>query len=229
MPNQRDFKGYEVIQVPNTNLVIAREQDYGGLERDQALRELRKDRVFMATPAILNRHMMNVKDVVEKSKPLYDGDGKVIPEDEAREIWNYLTCADGRDLGAWTWLNARFEKGSGYEGLDVVAEDIVTKSGKGWEFKDVEQPLDKCVEQDYVDITDFNEQGFGRRKSKVQESRNGRNVFCGPIYENSVAGVGANSGGVFLVCNRDPQVSSAALGVLWCAERSEAREIRRRR
>ena len=177
--------------------------------------------LYIPPPGIFMPHFKNVVSTYKNNQPLLDAEGNPIRREEHGEIYKHLTT-NFKDIyganhsGAWTWLNARFVPGTGFNGLDL--ETIIgIKPDKTFETK--KEPLIQCLDEDkvYADLI-FNTQGLSIKKSTEQNYKQGENLRYRKPIKGRVARFGADSNGAGVICYRDPEVSGSALGVFLCAE-----------
>ncbi len=175
--------------------------------------------LYIPTPAIFMTYFKNVMDAHDRKAKLFDGNGQEIKAKELKDIYQHLTkdhidVYSGGNVGAWTWLNARFVKGTGFKSLDL--ETIIGIDKKG-NFQTEEEPLLPCHNQDsYVDLQ-FNNQGLATNQSGDQNYKPGENIYFWTPRKDCVAGFGADAVRAGLSC-WDPDYSDASLGVFACAE-----------
>ena len=117
--------------------------------------------------------------------------------------------------GAWTWLNARFVKGSGFNNLDL--EKIVGIEQNG-DLKTKKEPLMLCLDDNIYAELKFNAQGFPTHKAGDQKYEQGKNMWFYQPTKDAVARFNAYSGRANFGCYGIPQSSDASLGVFLCAE-----------
>ena len=96
----RNKEGY--VWVPNTDLVIAREQGYNGKNFHETHFAANEDRLKMPLIRTFTRHYVNTRNAAEGKTTLYDASGNPLPKDEAEELWKRLSS------NCFTWLNAHF-------------------------------------------------------------------------------------------------------------------------
>jgi len=162
---------------------------------------------------VMNAHVNNAKF------KLYDGNGAEIKGKELNDLYfhltkNHIASYHGGQEGAWTWLNARFVSGSGFNGYDL---ETVVGLGNG-KLQTKTAPLEQCEWKDeYVNL-DFNPQGLAKTKSKNQKYKQGANVYFYFPRKDCVAWFNADSDRAILYCLGDPSGSNSSLGVYACAE-----------
>ena len=200
----------EYIQIPNTTILISKEEINKGRNWRSTHEALAEDVLFMPSPAIFMPYFKNVLDAYHKKKTLYDGDGNAVPLKEVEDIYEYLT-SDHRK-GCWSWLDAKFLKGK--KGLELETEHRVVKGtlvGKTY-------PLEEYVEEDcFVDL-ECNTQGLPFRKTVNQSYKQGENIKFWYPKADRVAWFVADSYGAYLNCYGVPTDADSALGVFACAE-----------
>jgi len=197
-------------------------ENFNDMNYDNTHVKLLENGLYMPTPSIFMTHFNNVIQAFNRNKKLNYADGTEVPNSLVNEMYEHMTTNSknvyGRsDVGAWTWLNAKFVDGNGFNGLAL--ENVVgLTSDKKFGVKKTD--LSDYVDEDcYVDLS-FNSQGLADPTSKSgdQSYNKGSNIYFWHPRKNQVARFVANSGRAYLVCDGDPSVSSDALGVFGCAE-----------
>ncbi|MBI2507426.1 hypothetical protein HYV89_00560 [Candidatus Woesearchaeota archaeon] len=171
--------------------------------------------LYIPTPAIFMQHFKNIIDTYQNNQTIFDASGNPISKEEHEEIYRHLTT-DFKDIygnnqpGAWTWLNAGFVQGTGFNNLDL--ETIIGINADGT-FKTRKEPLLPCLNKDaYAEIM-FNAQGIATTKTRKQEYKRGENIYFYNPVKGAVAGFRSNSGRADLGCGRNPAGSNSSLGV----------------
>ena len=186
-----------------------------------------KQGLYVPTPSIFMPHFNNVISTYKNKQPLLDGEGNPIPREEHEDIYKHLTTnhkvvyAGGRE-GAWTWLNARFVEGTGFNNLDLETITDLLSDGN---FQTIKSPLQITLNEDTYAELSFNPQGLPISKSKVQKYKQGDNFYFWKPVLNRVARFYAGSGRARLNCSRDPSIRNASLGVFGCAEGTDVQKI----
>ena len=208
------------IGIPQVNIVIAKRESDKNLDWEDTVNALLNKAGAYHMPNISEfvSHFYNVLEAVQGKRTLYDGKGKPLKKDEAVNLYKYLTT--DFDGGCWTWLDANFVKGSGFNKLNLRTNH--RKGAKGKLIFD-ESPLEITLGKDcYVDLnrTKLNKQYLPKPglESSNQNYRQGENIYFWCPKKNAVAGFRADSDGADLDCNRDPSNSHESLGVFVCAE-----------
>jgi hypothetical protein len=209
---QSNIDRAKYIKIPNANSLIAREEAYHNNNFENTHRALVDDGLYMPTVDLWMRHFVNVVKAARSKTKLLDGNGNEISRDDTIDLYKYLT-SDHRD-GCWTWLDAKFEPGSGNLGLNLKAGHRVVNGNL---VARIDEPLVLNVEEDCYVGFGINHQGFPRTKVKNQNYRQGKNIFFFYPRENTVAGFYADSDRTDLDCDRNPSFRNASLGVFACA------------
>jgi len=181
--------------------------------------------LYVPTPAIFMPHFRNVVRAYEtrnQKKPnfLLDGNGNPVTGKELEEIYmhltkDYISTYSTGENGAWTWLNARFVQGTGFDNIDLETITGIDKKGNLVTSK---TPLEDCLmENAYVNL-DFNSQGLAKSRFNKQEYQQGKNIYFSKPIENSVAGFCAYSDGAILDCYWYPAGGYSSLGVFTSTE-----------
>ena len=180
--------------------------------------KLHENGLYMPTPSIFMKHFKNVVDAFNNNKTLYYANNSPVSKDDIKDIYLHLTkdhiAIYGSNPGAWTWLNARFVKGSGFNNLDL---ETVIGANKNTLIRR-EEPLEQCLFEDSYAEIEFNSQGLAVKKYKDDSYKQGKNIKFWYPRKDAVARFLADSDGADLNCLRDPDYSYSGLGVFGCAE-----------
>jgi len=169
-----------------------------------------KKGLIIPKPGLFIPHFLNVVNAFNGKNKLYDGNNRELSRNEIEDIYKHLT-KDHINGGAWSWLNSRFVKGSGFNNLDI---EYINGLDSNNNLTTIKEPLEDCLMEDcYVDL-DFNKQGLAVKKSKKQEYEQGKDIKYWHPRENYVARFYADSDGAFL----NPWGSYSVPGVFVCAE-----------
>ncbi|MCX6748782.1 MAG: hypothetical protein NT076_04200, partial [Candidatus Pacearchaeota archaeon] len=168
-----------------------------------------------ATPRQFLINVINTNAAVNNAEALYDASGILLKG-------NRLAQHANRVNSAWVYLNARFPKGTGHKGLDIVTITGVEKDGQ---LILERQPLQSCLEEDCLaDVSSMNSQGLLTQKAKTDKYEPGKTaMFYSPVLrqdnpeEGYVARFLAGSVGALLYCYRRTDYSNPSLGVILCA------------
>ncbi len=202
LPSSIDLEKY--IQIPKTNIIIAREETLKGKNWNQSHDELKLQSLFMPEIPMFLSHFLNVKEAYEGKTKLYLASGKELNKAETEDLYKYLTT--GHRNGCWTWLDAYFEKRNNERYILTRNKSIANK---------LDAPIMNI--NCYVDLS-FNSQGMPIQKSSNQSYEQGKNINYWYPKENCVAGFDADSGRADLDCYRVADGSNPSLGVFACAE-----------
>ncbi|MEK6951569.1 MAG: hypothetical protein AABX29_00995 [Nanoarchaeota archaeon] len=165
--------------------------------------------LFVPTPSIFMPHYKNVNDTLQGKSVLYDAAGNLI---EGKRLNDYANVINHN---CWVVLNARFPKGKGFLGLDLVTITGLDKKGRPILKR---EHLEDCLEEDcFAELESTNSQGFLTKKAKVQEYEPGKTVYFVYPRLDSVARFVADSDRASLSYSWDPRDSYAGLGVFPCA------------
>ena len=85
----KDLSHY--IGIPGTKFMIEREQSHNNLNFDAADASLKKEGLFMPSPAIFMPYRNKAIKAAAGDARLYDGAGKVLTRDAANEVASPLT------------------------------------------------------------------------------------------------------------------------------------------
>ncbi len=196
---------------------------HGGLKYDDAHFKLAESGLYMPTPKIFMTHFGNVVDAFKTKKKLIYANGNEVPKDVVEDMYKHLTINHkaiyGSNPGAWTWLNARFVNGTGFNGLDL--ETVIEAKNK--KLKTDKEKLETCVDRDSFVYIDFNNQGLAKTISGNQTYSQGSNIRFWTPVKDRVAWFGASSDWAGLGCDRLPSVANSNLGVFGCAEGAVAK------
>lgn len=210
LPDGLDKSQY--IKVPNTNLVIGRQELYKGQNWEGAHRELATQGLFMPRVNTFMRHFLNVRDASNGVSTLYDAENNPLPQTDALDLWKYLST--NHRGGCWTWLDALFKEG--VQGKPLIETDHRVNPN----LISLTQPeeLELYHTSDAFVSLDFNSQGLPKRVDANQRYVQGQNIkFYSPV-KNAVAWFVADFVRAYLICYGDPTYANSRLGVFPCAE-----------
>ena len=217
-PQQSDvrtnIKGEVYIRVPNSKVVISRNESYQGLTWENTHYALADNGLFMSTPSLFMPYLIQVRDASQGKIILYTADNKPVPKDEAEDLWKYLST--NHRNGCWTWLDAKFSENKNV--WKITYNHKTVQKGKDNSLEGITETLEDCIREDcFVDL-EFNKQGLPTRRSQDQTYTQGENIYYWHPIEGRVAGFVAYSSRANLGCDRLLSDSSSALGVFACAE-----------
>src|SRR3989338_9505335 len=178
-PQQSDvrtnIKGEVYIRVPNSKVVISRNESYKGLDWKNTHYALADNGLFMPTPSLFMPYFVNVRDATQGKITLYTADNKPVPRDEAEDLWKYLSS--GHRGGCWTWLDAQFQKLPASSDWGVELDHRVDNTVNEKKLIGNSGFLEDCLREDcYVDL-EFNLQGLPVRRSSTQSYKQGENIY----------------------------------------------------
>ena len=214
---QNNINKSDYIVIPNTDILISREELYKGKTWNDAHYALQENGLFMPTPAIFMDYFLKVKEAEEGKISLNYSDGNPLNKKEAKNLWKYLTT--NFDNGCWTWLDSLFkkEKNKWY----IYTDHKVVKKNNNKELAGNKNELEQCLREDAYVTLDFNKQGLPKTRSSNQNYQQGNNIYFYHPKENSVARFNAYLDRAGLNCVGDPSDSISVLGVFACARGSK--------
>ncbi|MEK6925874.1 MAG: hypothetical protein AABW50_01205 [Nanoarchaeota archaeon] len=194
------------IAAYNSDSAISMTQRFNGLKYNSANIEALKSGLTVPTPAKFMPHLRNVNDALKGKGVLYDASGNLIDGERLKKYANAL------NYNHWMWLNAGFEEGKGFLGLDLVTinglddkENLIKSSS----------PLEDCLEENcWAELDSLNSQGFPTIKASIDKYEPGKTFYFWTPRKNLVARSGACSNRLSLSCSRDPSDRYPSLGVL---------------
>ena len=211
----------EVIGLHGGNVIISKFEipDANNKNYEETHKFILQKGLYVPTPNIFMPHFANVCKAKKGETQLLDGNGKIIQNSELEDIYQHLTtnhisAYETSRLGAWTWLNARFIEGSGFNNLDL--ETIISIKSDG-SFETKKTPLANCLGSDGYAKIKFNTQGFSNENSENKYIQ-GENIYFWKPVKDRVARFYAVSGRASLDCGGGPTGSNDSLGVFTCAE-----------
>lgn len=212
----KNLDGSKYIQVPGTNILIAREETHKNSNWTEAHYNLFDEGLFMPSPSLFVPYFINVRDASQGKVQLYDGNNTPLSRADTEDLWKYLSTA--HRSGCWTWLDALFVPSTA--GLDLQTNHRVKNSGGNKELVAQRFNLEAHVGEDGFANLNLNSQGLPKQGSKSADQRysQGNNIYFYQPRPNCVARFDANSGRAGLYCNRTPGSRGAGLGVFGCAE-----------
>ena len=181
--------------------------------------------IYMPTPRIFTSHFKNVISAKAGDRKLLYANGSEVEDDLVDEMYKHVTrnhkdVYNSNNAGAWTWLNGRFIKGEGFNGLNIETIIGIKIAKKNKSFEVISTPLEECLWEDtWTDIS-LNSQGLAAADSKsaTQSNVHGKTMYFWYPRKDHVARFIANSGRADLSCDRNPTGSNSGLGVFACAE-----------
>ena len=201
----KDLSHY--IGIPGTKFMVEREQSHNNLDFDAAEAALREEGLFMPSPVIFMPYRNKVFRAAAGDIRLYDGAGKRLARDAAKEIAKPLT------EGCWLWLYAKFAE---QKGRTLITYNRIKNLDTIEEVTEALQLKESILDAGMVDLV-FNEQGMPVRKSRKQEFAAKSNIYFYLPVDGSVARFRADANRADMDCDRDQQNSYSALGVFVCA------------
>ncbi|MBI4095236.1 MAG: hypothetical protein HY438_00070 [DPANN group archaeon] len=203
------------IVIPNTNIIIAKTQSHSGFNWQDTKNVLAKDGMFMPWPSLFMQYFNAIIYASQGKATLYNGAGRVIDSAETQQLYQYMAGKAAEK--PWVWLDAKFEVGNGAGGLDITTSEFTVQGT----INTIRQALLPCLlENCFADLDSLNTQGLPIKKSRQQAYSPKDNIyFYKPLnpLNGSVAGFGADAGGVYLNCDGSPRGSNSSLGVFECA------------
>ena len=208
----------DYVRIPNTNILIVKFEpdEFKGFNYESTHVELAKKSLFMPTARIFMPYFLNVIEACKGNIELFDGNGNKLSSPEIEDIYKHLTTAHING-GAWTWLNGKAVKGSGFKKLDLETITKVDLSSGTPKFVTNTEPLEACLWNDCYASLDFNSQGLVKAKAANQAYEQGSNIYFYYPRKDYVAWFWAYSDRADFNCFGDPAVTSASLGVFSCA------------
>ena len=178
--------------------------------------------IYMPTPRIFTAHFKNILSAKAGDRKLLYANSAEVEDDLVDEMYKHVTrnhkdVYNSGNAGTWTWLNARFVQGTGFNGLNL---ETITglKTGKNFEVESI--PLEECLWEDCWSDISFNSQGLvtSGSKSATQKKVHGKTMYFWYPRNNAVARFDAYSVRACLNCYGDPSYTDSGLGVFACAE-----------
>jgi len=206
----------DYIVVPNTNIIISKEEIHRGLDWNNTHYALADNGLYMPSPSLFVNYFKSVLEAKKGNLVLSYADNTTLSIGEVDDLYKYLTT--NHRNGCWTWLGAKFDAGSGHKSLDIETDYKVVKIGSDKKLEGKRSPLEVCVSDNgFVDLN-FNRQGLPTGKTKSQKYSQGNNIYFYSPVNDRVARFESDSGWADLSCGGDPAGSDAGLGVFACAD-----------
>jgi len=191
---------------------ISMAQKFNGLKYIPTHVEVLKSGFAIPTPSRFMPHLRNVNDALKGRGVLYDASGNLIEGERLNQYANRM------NHNCWVWLNAGFQKGNGFKGLELVT--ISGLDDKGEPITNA-VPLEDCLEENcWADAESVNAQGFPTKKSKTDNYEPGKNFYSWYPRPGAVVRFVADSGGAYLSCDGDPGNRYDSLGVRFVARKN---------
>ena len=212
----------DYIQIPETGMVIAKNQTDNGLRYEPAHIQVLQRGLEVPNPYLFTTHLLNVINAKNRKTTLYDGLGAPLGNSEVEEVYQKLTG------NCWVWLNAGFKKtrdeipNEPWKAYDI---ETITGLDSDGNLAKKQHPLEKCLMEDcFINLTgnQFNFQGLATKSSRAKNYQQGKVIKFYFPRDNCVAGFVANLGRACLYCYRVPSRSGPSLGVFVCAREASA-------
>ena len=213
---KRNPKNY--ILVPEKNVVIAIRQEYNGLNWEDAIKTISRDRLKLPRIDEFMQHFLNLKEAANGRKGLVYADGSPVTKEQAMVNWNYVSSRDRSpysNQAFWTWMDAQFKETS--KGLELHTDHKVDSRNAIRSNSGTKLGNDYLGSNDFADIPPFNPQGLPKVKSTDSQYVQGKNIYFWKPVKDKVAGFNAGSYWTGLNCGRDASFVGSHLGVLACA------------
>jgi len=202
---------HDYIQVPQHNIVIAREMGYRGKNWYETLDALAGDGLIMPRIDHFMTHFMNVREAASGEVDLLYADGASVSDIYAKELWAYLSSTDRGNKGiCWTWLDVKFSK-------DSSGKLKLETNHRGKNRHDSYDLEDHAKKDGWVDL-EFNSQGIPKDNSSVGDYSQGNNMYFHQPGKERVARFDAGLDKAALYCRGEPAGYYDWLGVFPCAE-----------
>jgi len=202
---------------------------YNHLTYENTNFKLIENGLYMPPPRIFGTHFNNVLEAKQGKRKLHYADGqREVEQSLVEEMYEHMTT-NFKDVyragraGAWTWLNAKFVEGNGFNNMNL---ETITGIKNG-QLESTKERLLECLNNsNYFDLK-FNSQGLADKgsESAKQDYSKGQNMYFSKPVLNFVARFNANSGGADLLCNWVTISTNPGLGVYACAEGTASQKI----
>ncbi|MBW2981425.1 hypothetical protein KY343_00965 [Candidatus Woesearchaeota archaeon] len=170
MPKRNDVDLSEFVRIPGTNVCISKRCEVSGTGWEDTHFMLAEEGFFMPTPALVAKYLVGVNRAAKNRSRLYDGAGNPIDWYSSVKLLELVYGRNSNEKNIWTWLDAKFVEGSGYDGLDIETEHRVVRKRLVGKRKRLEKIVGKkhfskgdnvcCVQ------LKFNDQGLPVKSSK---------------------------------------------------------------
>jgi len=219
-----DFSKYTLVQDGDSVVAVSVSPRYFGNDGKDfydSNTDALKDGLIVTPPRRFLRSWADVNSALKEEGVRYNAYGNLIePEQNAQNAQVMNTT--------WVYLNARFPRGAGFRGLDIVTITGI-KDGK---FVFTRMPLSPCLEEVCLaNVESMNEQGMLTQKAKTNKYEPGKIInFYPPILrkdkpeEGWVAWFDAYSDGAGFNCGGNVSYRVASLGVFTSAEGASVAE-----
>lgn len=207
-----DTQGYVLNTWDDGNFALSGSQMFNGLSFDPMTEKALGEGQFLArvrdvTPFLRDVNLAQPDKDGNVRGVIYDTTGKRIEGDRLIQLGDFIN-------NAWVYLNDRFEKGSGFKGLDVT--HLV---GRDRDRLIVErQPLEDYI-TGWADVQgEINSQGYFTQRAPVQQFERGKTIYQHEPVAGRVVRLDADSSRASLDADRDPQIANPLLGGILRAE-----------
>jgi len=202
---------------------------YNHLTYENTNFKLIENGLYMPPPRIFGTHFNNVLEAKQGKRKLHYADGqREVEQSLVEEMYEHMTTNfkdvyGARLAGAWTWLNAKFVEGNGFNNMNL---ETITGI-KNRKLESTNERLLECLnDSNYFDLK-FNSQGLADKgsESAKQAYSKGQNMYFSKPVLNYVTRFVADYGRAYISCDGDPTDASSGLGVYACAEGTASRKI----
>jgi hypothetical protein len=214
LPEQVKKNPKRFILVPQMKSVISTHEFFVGKKynHQESLNGLKEIGLEGSSIVEFMTHRANLmKAAAGKTKLLY-ADGRSVSKNAASSLWNYMSLRNRSyfdDRPCCTWLNARFVKGKGFLGLDLVIQRL-----RDGNLVEEREPLEKCSQETwYVTLDSLNGQGLAKKKSGMTQYNRDKNIFQIVPCEGEAAWFEVDSNGAALECVGNPTGADVWRGI----------------
>jgi len=221
-----DIVKSDYIQIPGADKVISKFEvaGYNNLNWQGTHFKLQENGLYMPVVPLFMTHFMNVLNSYNSKgkSPLFDAVGNPISEKETQDIALHMLknhiAVYGSRAGAWTWLDAYFEKEK--EKMKIFSEHKVQIDKKGNKILVPQkiEDLENCLMQNCFADLNFNNQGLATKKSANENYVLGKNLYFWFPRNKKVVRFCADSDGMGLDCDRDSDCRGSPPGVFAVAQ-----------
>ena len=221
--SNKSIVAHDYVQIPQSKKLISKfeVQGYNNMNWQDTHFKLNENGFYMPTVPLFMEHFVNVVEAYKGKgkKPLFDANGNPISKEEIKDIYLHLTknhiaaYGQGTSLGAWTWLDAKFDEQNGSMNVSSEHRTFIDGNGNKTLQAGKIENLEKCLMTNSFSDLVFNKQGLSTQTSATQQYTQGENIYFWYPRDKAVARFGAGSGGAALDCASYPGGVDSSLGV----------------
>jgi len=200
-PKGIDTQSYVLNTWDDGNYALSGLQMFNGSNFDSMTKEALGEGQFLARFRDVAPFLRDVNRALRSEGVIYHASGSLVEGERLAHLGEFVN-------NAWIYLNDRFEKGTGFEGLDVT--HLVGMEGDKQVTQ--RQPL-QPYHIGWADVLgEMNPQGYFTQKAPVEKFEQGKTIYQHAPVAGRVVGLGADSGRASVYSGRGPLGAGPRLG-----------------